>query len=450
MRLIIVGVGKVGATLVEKLSKEDHDLVVVDKDSEEIETLVNKFDVRGVCGSGCEREVLLKAEADKADFFIACTNRDELNILCCMLAKNLGTKHTIARVREPEYFTEIDYMSKELGIDFMFNPEYRTAQEIAQVLKFPFAVSIESFAGGRVMMMELKIASDNPIVGKKVMDIAKDFNAKVLFPMVERDDEVFIPKGDFVIMAGDKLRITAEDKDLALFCKKLHVYKQRSRSVFIVGGGKVGYYLAKELLASGVGVKIIDRSEDRCDELKDSLRKATVLCGDGTDPEVLDEEGFKSSDACVALTAQDESNVIIGLYASSLGIKKVIAKVDSSTVADMVSDFGLDSVIAPRNVIANHILRFVRAFQSGSGRGISTLYKLHEEVEALEFNVSEDFPGLNVPIKELKLKDNCLFCGIVRDKEFIIPTGDVCFRCGDKVLVVTTDMTVNDLNQLLK
>lgn len=450
MRLIIVGAGKVGATLVEKLSMENHDLVIVDKNPLHIEGLVNKFDVRAICGGGCDRKVLEEAGAEKADFFIACTSRDELNILCCMLAKKMGAKHTVARVRDPEYFSEIGFMSKELGLDMLFNPEYRTAKEIAQLLKFPSAINIESFAGGTVAMIELKINSGNPIIGKQISQIMKDYEVKVLFGLVERDSKVFIPRGDFVINENDRVHITATESELATFSKKLHIFKQRAKSVFIIGGGKIAYYLAKELIETGVDVKIIEKSEERCIELSEELPKATILFGDGTDQEVLDEEGLKKSDACVALTGMDEENVIISLYAALQKVNKVITKVDRPTVAHMVKNLGLDTILSPRNVIANQILRFVRAFQSGSDRGITNLYKLHEHVEALEFKVSEEYPYLNVPLKELKIKHHFLVCGIVRENEYIIPTGESCFRKGDKVLIITTDKRVNDLNQIIK
>lgn len=450
MRLIIVGAGKVGATLVEKLSMENHDLVIVDKNAQHIEGLLNKYDVQGICGGGCDRSILAEAGADKADFLIACTSRDELNVLCCMLAKKMGTRYTVARVREPEYFTETDYMSKELGLDLLFNPEYRTAMEIAQVLKFPSAVNIETFAGGSVVMMELKINSGNPVIGKQISDIIKEYEVKVLFGLVERDSRVFIPRGDFVLAEGDRVHVTATETEMAAFSKKLHIFKQRAKSVFIIGGGKIAYYLAKELLETGVDVKIIEKDEDRCIELSEELPRATILFGDGTDQEVLDEEGLRKSDACVTLTGMDEENVIISLYAASRKVGKVVTKVDRPTVAHMVKNLGLDTVLSPRNVIANQILRFVRATQSGSETGIKNLYRLHEHVEALEFTLSADCPFLDICLKDLKIKQNFLVCGIVRDGNFLVPAGDTRFLPHDNVLVITTDRRVNDLNQILK
>lgn len=450
MRLVIVGAGKVGATLVDKLSSEDHDVIIVDKDAQCVESVLNKYDVQGVCGGGCDREILDEAGADKADFVIACTDRDESNILCCMMAKKMGAKHTIARVREPEFFSELEEMSREFGIDMIFNPEYRTAKEIAEVLQFPSAINIETFAGGTMSIIELKINAGNPIIGKAISDIIKEYELKILFGLVDRKGQVFIPRGDFVIEENDHVFITATVRELAAFSKKIHIYKQRSKSIFIIGGGKIAYYLANELSEGGINVKIIEIDEKRCIELSEELPHATILLGDGTDQEVLDEEGIKNSDACVALTGIDEQNVIISLYAASRNVGKVITKVDSRTVSRMVRNLGLDTVLAPRNVIANDILRFVRACQAGADAGLNSLYKLHESVEALEFTVSDDYEFLNVPLKDLKIKRNFLVSGIVRDKEYIVPTGESKFLLGDRVLIITTDKRITDLNQIVK
>ena len=450
MRLIIVGAGKVGATLVEKLSMENHDLVIVDKNPQQIEFLLNKYDVQAICGGGSDRNVLMEAGADKADFLIACTSRDELNILCCMLAKKMGTKYTVARVREPEYFSEVEYMSEELGLDMLFNPEYRTAQEIAKVLKFPSAINMESFAGGTVSMVELKITTGNPIIGRQIADIIREYEVKVLFGLVVRGGKVYIPKGDFVIEEGDRVHITATESALATFSKKIHIFKQKAKSVFIIGGGRIAYYLAKELCDNGVDVKIIERKEDRCVQLSEDLPRATILHGDGTDQELLDEEGLGQSDACVTLTGMDEENVIISLYAMSKKLDKVVTKVDRPTVGHMVKNLGLETVLSPRTIIANNIIRFVRATQSGSDGGIINLYKLNDKVEALEFNIPDDFEYLNIPLKDLKIKQNFLVCGVVREEEYIIPTGDTVLMAGDTVLIITTNKRVNDLSQIIK
>lgn len=449
MKLVIVGAGKIGATLVEKLSKEEHDIVIVDKDAEVVEQLVNRYDVRGVYGGGADRMILEEAGVNTADFVIACTSRDELNILCCMLAKKLGAAHTIARVRDPEYFMEMEYMKEELDLDMWFNPELRTAKEIADILAFPSAINVETFAGGAAVMIELRIKENSPMIGKTVMEFVKEVQSKVLFSAILRDGKVYIPKGDFVMQEGDVLHITASEEEITAFSKKIQMFRRRARSVFIIGGGKIAYYLAKELIARKVSVKIIEIDEDRCSELSEELPEATILCGDGTDHEVLDEEGLAKCNACVSLTGMDEENVIVSLYAVSKKVAKVITKVDRPTIGQMVSHLGLDSVLSPRTVIANQILRFVREKADVKSR-ISQLYKIHDKVEAIEFPVTKEFEYIGIPLKELNIKKNYIVNGIVRNKEFIIPTGDTSFQEGDEVLVVTTEKNVNGLDSMIR
>ena len=450
MRLIIVGAGKIGATLVEKLSKENHDIVIVDKDAKIVEQIVNRYDVMGVCGGGADRMILEEAMVENADFVIACTSRDELNILCCMLAKKMGAAHTIARVRDPEYFMEMEYMKGELDLDMWFNPELRTAQEIAEILSFPSAINVETFADGAAVMVEVKIKKDNPMIGKSVMDINREFKLKALFSAVIRDNKVYIPRGDFIVLEGDVIHLTASERGITDFSKKTQTFRRRARSVFIVGGGKIAYYLAKELIARKVIVKIIEKDEARCEWLSEELPEATILHGDGTDHEVLDEEGIDKCNAVVTLTGMDEENVIVSLYALRKKVAKVITKVDRSTIGQMVSHLGLDSVLSPRTIIASSVVRFVREIASEGKARINQLYKIHDKVEALEFPVTASFGYKGIPLKELNIKKNYLVNGIVRDREFIIPTGDTVFMEGDKELVVTTEKNVNDLEYIIR
>lgn len=450
MNLVIVGVGKVGETLVANFINENHDIVVVDVDSDKVQSVVNRYDVNGVTGGGLERSVLLDAGVDKADFVIACTAQDEKNILCCVLAKHLGAKSTIARVRDPEYFKEMDNMKADLGLDYFFNPELQTAKEIAQVLKFPSAKSVESFADGHANMVEFDLLDGNPIIGKSLMEISKDYGNELLFAMIKRGEEVVIPRGDFVLNAGDSVYLIASETALANFTKKLQIFKRRSKSVFVIGGGKIAYYLAKELINLGVSVKIVEKNLTRANELSESLPSATVLLCDGTDQEALEEEKLKDSDACVTLTGMDEENVIISLYAKEQGVHKVITKVDRPSVHNMVKQLGLDTVVSPRNVIANHIVRFVRAHQADTGNGINTLYKLGDKAEALEFTVSDTFAKIDVPLKNLGVKRGILIGGIVRGNQFILPSGETTLKNGDKVIVVTAIKQITELTQILK
>ena len=450
MNLIIVGAGKVGSALVQNLIKENHDIVVVDLDAVTVGDVVNRYDVKGVIGGGVERSVLLDAGVEKADFLIACTSRDEMNILCCVLGKKLGAKRTIARVRDPEYFKEMENMCEYLGLDYYFNPEYRTAVEISKVLKFPSALNVENFADGKVNMVEFRVERGNPIVSKSLKEISKEYGNKFLIGMVYRDGEVFIPRGDFVVNEGDNIHIIASESVIADFSKRLKIFKPKAKSVFIVGGGKIAYYLAQDLIESGVNVKIVENDKARAEELSVLLPKATIIQGDGTDQEILDEESLRLNDACVTLTGVDEENVIVSLFAKGQGVSKVITKVDKLSVFDMVKTMGLDTVVSPRIAIAHHIIRFVRAHQADSGSGVNTLYKFHDKVEALEFDVGESFSGKDIPLKDLHVKRNILIGGIVRDGNFIIPDGQSKLMSRDKVVVVATASQITELEQILR
>lgn len=450
MNLVVVGVGKVGQTLVESLVKENHDIMVVDVNASFVTDAVNRYDVNGIAGSALEREILMEAGVSKADFIIACTNRDEMNILCCVLAKKLGAKRTIARVRNPEYFKEMENMREHLGVDYFFNPELQTAVEIAQVLKFPSAKKVESFASGRANMVEFEVLEGNPVIGKSLMQISKDYQRKVLIGMVARDNEVFIPRGDFIIKKGDNVHLIGNEQEIASFAKRIGIFKRKAKSVFITGGGIIAFYLAKELSSLGTSVKIVEKDEERAVALAEELPFATILRFDGTDHEALQEEKIKDSDAFIALTGIDEENVIVALYAKEQGVEKVIVKVDRPSIQNMVMTLGLDTVVSPRKAIANHIVRFVRANQTETSNNIKTLYKLHDKVEAVEFIVGDNFSKLNVPIKDISVKKGILIGGIVRGTEFILPTGESCLKNGDRVIVVTSVNHINELEQILR
>lgn len=450
MKIVILGVGKVGATLVESFVNEGHDVVAIDKDESKISYIVNKFDANGVVGGGLERTVLDEAGVDSADFFISCTSRDETNILCCVFAKKFGAKRTIARVRDPEYYKEMESLREFLELDLAFNPEYRTAIDIIDILKFPSAKSVESFAGGKALILEFQLLKDNPLIDKNLKEITSFLGLKVLVCMVKRGKSCFIPKGDSVLKEQDDIFVIATESELTRFCKKLKIFKPRAKSVFIVGGGKIAYYLAKGLIKDKVNVKIVEQDPKRCEELSDELSYAEVLCGDGTDQTTLNEEGIKDSDACVTLTGMDEENVIISLYAKQNGLGKVVTKVNRPSITSMVSLLGLDAIVSPRISISNHIVRFVRSCAAMGGEGLNALYKLYESVEAVEFTLDGGFKGLGVPLSQLELQKNILIGGIVRGDEFILPGGDTKFITGDRIVVVTMENKITEPNGILK
>lgn len=450
MNLVVIGVGKVGDTLVQNFIQENHDIVVVDTNPAIVESIVNRYDVKGVVGSCIERDVLINAGVETADFLIACTSRDEVNILCCVLGRKLGAKRTIARVRDPEYFKEAESMKEMLGLDYAFNPELHTAKEIASVLKYPSARNVETFVGNRATMAQFEIVEGSPLIDLSLKDISHKVDKKVLITVVQRGKECFIPRGDFVIKRGDWIQVIASDQEMIGFCKKMRLFKRPAKNVFVVGGGKIAYYLSNELIKSGIDVKVVESQKDRAEELSGALPRATVIWGDGTDQTILDEENLKNSDACVVLTGMDEENVIISLYAKEQGVSKVVTKVDRESIMKMVGKLGLDTVVSPKNIIANHILRFVRAHQAETGNGINTLYKLHDKVEALEFTVTEKFPKQGVPLRDLSLKRNMLIGGVVRGDSFILAQGDCQLLAGDRVIVITAVKQVTDLTQILR
>ncbi len=449
MKSIVVGVGKAGLTIVENLIKEKHDITVIDVLAKRVEDLLNKYDVQGIVGTGAEHEIMVSAGVQDADFFIACTSRDEFNIMVCILAKKLGAKNTIARVRDPRYFREIENLKKDLGIDMIFNPEFRTAIEIAKILKYPSALSFESFAGGNANMIEFLIDSDDIILGKTVVEIINEFNAKVIFAMVVRNNEVFIPSGDFIIEEGDYIHVIGAENEITAFSKKLHIYRQSPKSVILIGGGTISYYLAEALNLNGTDVKIIEKDETKCEALSTSLPNATVLCGDGTNTEVLNEEGIKGAGACVALTGSDENNVIVSLYALNMGVKKVITNVDEPTVYDMVEKIGLDTIVSPRKIIANHVVRFVRAHREEESTGLKKLYMIEDGADAIEFIIKDSFKKVGCALKEMRLKKNVIIGAIIRDGKYILPTGNSTLEIGDRVVIVTKKSMVSDLNDIV-
>lgn len=451
MKIIIVGAGKVGKTLATSFIRENHDVVVVDVKRSTVESLVNTLDVIGLVGGALEKDVLINAGVTDADLYIASTSRDEMNILTCVLAKKLGAKRTIARVRDPEYFKGMETLKEFLGLDLIFNPEKRTAFEIENALKFPSAKGVEVFAGGKALMVEFEIEKNNPIIGESLKDVSKMFKANVLFGMVKRGNKTYIPNGSFIIEREDKVHIIGSEKDISAFCKKIKMFKPRSKSIAIIGGGKISVHLASELLKNiDTNVKIIEEDAKVCERLAELLPKATIVCGDATDQTLLNEEKVMDTDACVALTDLDETNVVLSLYAKQKNVGKVITKINRTSMFEMAEKIGLDSVVSPRLAIANQIIGFVRSNKTQEDKGITNFYKVADNAEAIEFVVKEDFEYINQPLKRLKIKSNALIGGIVRDEQFILPSGETSIQSGDTLIVVTDKRQINDLMEIFR
>ncbi len=439
MDVIIVGAGKVGKKILEDLNEESYNVVLIDINNSVCEQVQDDYDVRCINGSGTDLEVLNEAGVKKADLFIAVTDNDEFNALCAVMANKLGAKRCIARVRNIEYFKQLDFMRNALGISLTVNPEYETACEISRILRFPAAIKVETFARGRLELIEIKVDGDSELCGKAISEIYKTFKIKVLICAVQRGTEVTIPNGDFIIRSGDKLNITASHSELTSFLDAVGVIQRRVKTVMLIGGGRITLYLARMLLESGMKVKIIEPDRKVCESLSEYLPKADIICGDGTDSHVLEEEGLSFVDSVVTLTGIDEENMIVSMYAKSRKVDKVITKVDRLSFADIMENTGVYSIVAPKNITANMILRYVRALNSAKDTEIRTLYRIvNNKAEALEFVVNKESKLTSVPLSDIKIKDNTLIAAILRKNKMIKPDGSSTLEVGDSVVVVTT------------
>ena len=449
MNIIIVGLGKLGATMTKQLVKEGHSITVIDTNSEKIDSFVDAYVVMGVCGTGATCEVLEEAGAAKAKLIIATTGSDELNILCCLVAKRMGTESAISRVRNPDYAKQMQFMRSELGIDMVVNPEFETANEISRIIRFPSAANLDSFARGKVEIAHVRIHSDNILCDMPVHELRKKCKARVLVCAVQRDEEVFIPSGDFILRYDDIISVTGTRSELSVFMKQIGIYKQKIKNVMIIGGGRIAYYLATLLSDTGRNLKLIEQSEERCLKLTDLLPDATIIHGDGTDQDILDEQNLQSQDALVALTAIDEENIIVSMYAESKGINKVITKVNRHSYS-ILKDIGLETVVSPQIVAGNLVTRYVRALQnSAENSQIQTLYKLlGGKVEAVEFIVPKNAGYIDIPFKKLDLLPNLLIGCIIRNGKIIFPGGDDVMKANDSIIVVTANRIIEDLHDI--
>lgn len=450
LKIIIVGVGKVGFALADQLSREQHDVTVIDSSEESLRRVSDALDAMVIRGNGVTADTLREAGTEDADILVAATNMDEVNMVCCLSARNMGCKYTIARIRNPEYYSNLSAFKRDMGISMVINPERATAREIARLLRFPSATNIESFCRGRVELMGFRVQRDDFITGKPLYSLSGQLQKlSMLFCAAEREGEVIIPNGSFVPQEDDKLYIIGEATGVDQFFRLLGRYSQKAKNVMLIGGGRISIYLAELLDNMHMRVKIVERSQERCRALSERLPKAMVICGDGTDQEVLDSESLTASDAFVALTDRDEDNLIISLYAMQQGLGKVIVKSNRQNYAGIAHAVGLDSVISPKLITASHILHVVRGMQNSQGSVMHALYRIaDEQAEATEFSVSTSTHNLGVALKDLKLKQGILVAVIVREDEVIIPDGSACIREGDSVIVVSSKHTILDINDI--
>lgn len=450
MNIIVVGCGKVGSTLTEQLSKEGHDITVIDTEKDVVQALSNKFDVMGVIGNGASHSIQLEAGIEKADLLIAVAGSDELNLLCCLIAKKAGNCHTIARVRNPIYSQEIGLIKEELGLSMIVNPEYAAAVEVARILRFPSVIKIDTFAKGKVELLKFKIQQGSKLHNFMLMDISARLHCDVLVCAVERGDEVIIPNGSFMLQEKDVISIVASPKNASEFFKKIGVLTHQVKDAMLVGGGDISYYLAEQLLNMGINVKIIEKKHERCEELSEKFPKAIIINGEGIDQNLLIEEGLSTVEAFASLTNLDEENIMLSLFAKSQTKAKLITKVNRITFDAVINELDLGSVICPKFITAEYIIRYVRAMQNSIGSNIETLYRIIEnKAEALEFLVKEDAPIVGIPLQELNLKENILICCINHKGKIITPRGQDRICVGDTVIIVTTNTGLNDISDIL-
>lgn len=452
MKIIIIGGGKVGITLSEHLSTEDHEVTVVDTSQSRLDETVDKLDVLGIAGNGATVPVLTKAGADTTDLVIAVTDADELNLLSCLIARRIGAKYAIARVRNPEYSDMISLIKEDMGLSLTINPELSCASEIARVLRFPNMIDIDTFAKGKVELLQFELKEGNPLIGLKLMDIGTFTGSRnILVCAVERQDQVHIPSGEFLLKEGDNLSIIGDPSSQMEFFNRIGMLSDRIRSIMIVGGGRIAYYLAKQIIPMGISVKIIESKYERCLKLSELLPEAEIICGDGSDQQLLIDEGVESMDAFAALTGINEENIMLSLYIGSLSDAKLITKITRNPFTSVISSLNLGSVFYPRVIAAEHILSYVRALQNSYGSNVETLYKIVDgKAEALEFYVNDDCNIANIPLSKLKTRKNLLISTINRAGRIIIPSGNDMIKPGDTVIVITTHQGLNKLEEIVE
>ena len=451
MKIIIIGCGKVGSTLAEELCEEDqdHELVVIDKNPRKIQQLSESVDVMGYAGNGSSIQVLSEAGVEEADILIAVTGSDELNLLCCLIAKKVSRCHTIARVRNPVYNKEIHFIKKKLGISMIINPEFAAAMEISRLLRFPSAIKLDTFSKGRVELLKFKLFPEFGLGGMTVAEIMEKMRCDVLICGVERNGQVFIPDGDFILEDMDLVSIIASPKNSSLFFEKVGVHMHKVKNALIVGGGTLGYYLAAILSDMKVKIKLIEEKKDRCEELSELLPSVTVIYGDGTDKKLLLEEGLAEAESFVTLTNLDEENILLSLFAKKISRAKLVTKVNRIAFDDIVDGLDLGSVIHPKYITSDYILQYVRAMGNSLSSNVETLYHILDgRAEALEFAVRETSPVTGIPLSELRLKKNLLIACINRNGEVHIPRGQDVIQPGDTVIVVTTVKGLTDLRDI--
>lgn len=449
--IIIVGCGKVGITLVEQLLKEGHDITIIDKNPKKIQALTNIYDVMGVVGNGASYNIQIEAGIENADLLISVTESDELNLLCCTVAKRVGECAAIARVRTPDYSNETNYLREKLGLVMIINPELEAANEAARILYLPTALEVNTFAHGQAELIKFKLPEGNPLSDKTIASIGKSYAKNILICAIERAGQVHIPSGKFRLMAGDSVSFVASRDDARAFLKNIGLATHQVKNTMIIGGGKAAFYLAKQLLDMGIHVKIIENDRTRCEDLSILLPDAIIINGDGTDVDLLKEEGIEKVESFVPLTGIDEENIMLTLHAKQVSKAKVITKINRIGFKEVLNTLDLGSVIYPKYITSEAIIAYVRARRASIGSNVETMYHMFDaRVEAIEFKVADGSPVTGISLMELNLKDNLLIAFINRNGKIIIPSGNDTIMANDTVMIVTTHTGFNDIKDILK
>jgi len=450
MKIIIVGCGKVGQTLAAELNEEGNDIVVIDSDEVKARALATKYDLMGVIGNGATREIQKEAGIDSADLLIAVTGSDELNLLCCVMAKKTGDCRTIARVKSPEYASDAIYLKNELGLSMIINPEYAAAEEISRILSFPSAMKIDTFAKGKVELLKFRLPEGSPLVGLSVREVMTKFRYNMLICVVERGEESFIPNGSFVFEEKDIISIVAPPKSANAFFTRMGYKADPIKNAVIIGGTAITPYLIECLAKSQIKIKVIEKRRPVCEELAKKYGNVTVICGDPADEDTLREEGADKADAFIALTDMDEENILLSLFAKGGGARKVITKINRIDYDSVISKLDLDTTIYPKNITASKILHFVRASNNSRGSSMETLYSINEEVEAAEFIIGKNSPIAGTPLSQLKFKQGVLVAAVLRARQVIIPDGSTVIEEGDSIVAVTKKIALTNARDLLR
>lgn len=439
MRIVIVGDGKVGYALTEQLSREGHDVFVIDSNPKVLQNSMETLDVMVLEGNGVSLNVQIEAGVPESDILIAATSADETNLLCCIIAKKLGCKYTIARVRNPEYAEHTEFLKNDLGLSMTINPERRAAREMFRLLQFPDFLKRDSFVRGRIELVELKVKDKSPMLGMKLSDLYNTAKVKVIVCAVERSGEIHIPTGNFVLEKDDKITVAAQTIDLVTLIKNLKIRNYKINEVIIIGGSNIAVYLSELLIESDVEVKIIEKDYNRCLLLADLVPEALIIHGDGSVKETLSSEGLQKTDALITLTNIDEENIILSMYANHLGVPKTITKVNRIEYSEIFQEKGVDSMVSPKLLTASEIVRYVRSIDNNTDNAILNLYRIaNGKAEALEFQVDSTIRNINVPLSQIKLRKGILFVSFSRKGKMIIPSGNDVMKEGDLVVIVTS------------